>query len=82
MFSTIEAARELLGSAGKEAMAMNRETSRYDRSNVPESSWPDGTPVSNWSQAVAALSRTGVLRPSHETDRAINNVEPTLAKAA
>ena len=30
--------------------------SRYDRSQVPESSWPDGSPVSNWSKAVAALT--------------------------
>jgi hypothetical protein len=33
--------------------------SRYDRSKVPESSWPDGSPVSNWSKAVAALRLEG-----------------------
>jgi hypothetical protein len=33
--------------------------SRYDRSKVPESSWPDGSPVSNWSKAVAALGFDG-----------------------
>ena len=29
---------------------------RYDRSAVPDSTWPDGSPVSNWSKAVAALA--------------------------
>jgi hypothetical protein len=37
---------------------MDPETGRYDRSNVPESSWADGSPVSNWSKAVAELNRT------------------------
>jgi hypothetical protein len=34
---------------------MNPDSSRYDRSAVPESTWPDGSTVSNWSKAVAAL---------------------------
>jgi len=38
---------------------MNPENSQYDRSRVPESSWPDGSPVSNWSKAVEALARAG-----------------------
>jgi len=38
---------------------MNLVNSGYDRSNVPESSWPDGSPVSNWSKAVAKLALTG-----------------------
>ena len=39
-------------------MTVDPENSRYDRLNVPESSWPDGSPVSNWSRAVAELNRT------------------------
>lgn len=38
---------------------MDPENSRYDRSRVPETSWPDGSPVSNWSKAVEALTRAG-----------------------
>jgi hypothetical protein len=35
---------------------MSPSISRYDRSAVPDSTWPDGSPVSNWSKAVAALA--------------------------
>lgn len=40
---------------------MDLENSQYDRARVPESSWPDGSPVSNWSKAVAALRIAGSL---------------------
>ena len=46
----------------REGMAMDPESSRYDRSKIPESSWPDGSPVSNWSKAVAELNRTSQRR--------------------
>ena len=53
---------------------MNANDSRYDRSNVPDSSWPDGTPVSNWSHAVAAFACAGAqARPPHEDARSESN---------
>ncbi len=35
------------------------EYNRYETPMAPGSHWPDGSPVSNWSQAVAALARHG-----------------------
>jgi hypothetical protein len=56
-----------------EAMTMNPNDSGYDRSNVPDSSWPDGTPVSNWSHAVAAIVFAGAQpRREHEDGGADN----------
>jgi hypothetical protein len=40
----------------RDAMA---EYNRYETPMAPGSLWPDGSPVSNWSQAVAALARHG-----------------------
>ena len=34
---------------------MNGEYNRHDTPMMPGSFWPDGTPVSNWSQAIARL---------------------------
>jgi len=47
---------------------MNPNDGRYDRSNVPDSSWPDGTPVSNWSHAVAAFVFAGTPLRREEED--------------
>ena len=35
------------------------EYNRYEAPMAPGSHWPDGSPVSNWSQAVATLARHG-----------------------
>ena len=32
---------------------------RFDPPMAPGSHWPDGSPVSNWSQAVATMARHG-----------------------
>ena len=32
---------------------------RFDTPMAPGSHWPDGSPVSNWSQAVASMARYG-----------------------
>jgi hypothetical protein len=61
-------------------MAMNPENSRYDRSAVPESSWPDGTPVSNWSKAVAAFGLASRHASVGEQD-AWSRDAPLLARA-
>ena len=42
---------------------MDPNVNRYDRCNVPDSSWPDGTLVSNWSHAVAAFAFTAAPPP-------------------
>jgi hypothetical protein len=45
---------------------MDRRTILYDRTKVPETSWPDGSPVSNWSKAVAALPRINLSSTEEE----------------
>src|SRR5687767_11204637 len=46
------------------------EYNRYETPMTPGSHWPDGSPVSNWSQAVAALAR-------HETLTLSGGAQPT-----
>ena len=61
---------------------MKPENSRYDRSQVPESCWPDGVPVSNWSKAIAALGLTPAnTAPSsnYRSERAYDEAELPLA---
>ena len=60
---------------------MRPQNSRYDRSSVPESSWPDGSPVSNWSKAVAALARAGTRAWVDERHVPVRDEIP-LARAA
>jgi len=55
---------------------------RYDRSAVPDSTWPDGSPVSNWSKAVAALALASGPAQSKEKNREAADVHPLLALAA
>jgi len=55
---------------------------RYDRSAVPDSTWPDGSPVSNWSRAVAALALVSGSAQSEEKNREAADVHPLLALAA
>ena len=62
---------------------MHPEDSRYDRSRVPESSWPDGSPVSNWSKAVAAFSSLASREQRlEEASAGPRNAKPLLAMAA
>jgi hypothetical protein len=63
-------------------MAMKPADSRYDRTNVPESSWPDGTPVSNWSQAVARLALAERRARASEKRAESADEVPFLAMAA
>jgi hypothetical protein len=55
---------------------------RYDRSAVPDSTWPDGSAVSNWSKAVAALALASGPAQSQEKKREAGDVHPLLALAA
>ena len=61
---------------------MKFENSRYDRSAVPESAWPDGSRVSSWSKAVAALGlATGRMhRESNSLDS--GSAETLMSQAA
>jgi hypothetical protein len=61
---------------------MNPNDSRYDRSNVPESSWPDGTPVSNWSYAVASFGFASVRPRRENEEEPLEDLYPDLAEAA
>ena len=61
---------------------MYPDSSRYDRSAVPESTWPDGSTVSNWSKAVAALALADLPPKSEEKSTGIGDVHPFLALAA
>lgn len=61
---------------------MHPEDSHYDRSRVPESSWPDGSPVSNWSKAVAALFLASREQRLEDTSAGPRNATPLLAMAA
>ena len=61
---------------------MNPESTRYDRSAVPESSWPDGTPVSNWSKAIAALRLTDSRARGEERNIVACDDTSLLAEAA
>lgn len=61
---------------------MSPSISRYDRSAVPDSTWPDGSPVSNWSKAVAALALASGPAQSKEKNREVADVHPLLALAA
>ena len=61
---------------------MNPDSSRYDRSAVPESTWPDGSPVSNWSKAVATLALAPGPAPSDEKHRVLADAYPFFAQAA
>ena len=61
---------------------MSPSISRYDRSVVPDSTWPDGSPVSNWSKAVAALALANGAAPSKEKNREAADAHPLLALAA
>ena len=46
---------------------------RYNTPMAPGAQWPDGTPVSNWSQAVAALARHGSVALPGSAPRAISH---------
>jgi hypothetical protein len=46
------------------------EYNRYETPMAPGSHWPDGSPVSNWSQAVAALARYGSVMGRGEAQHA------------
>ena len=48
-----------------------REYNRYETPMAPGSRWPDGSPVSNWSQAVAALARNGSVMGRGQALRAV-----------
>jgi hypothetical protein len=61
---------------------MNPENSRYDRSAVPDSTWPDGSAVSNWSKAVAALALESGGAQSEEKNREADDAYPPFALAA
>jgi hypothetical protein len=61
---------------------MHPEDGHYDRSRVPESSWPDGSPVSNWSKAVAAFSLASREHRLEEASAVPRNANPFLAMAA
>jgi len=61
---------------------MDLESSRYDRSNVPASSWPDGSPVSNWSKAVAEFNRTHHHSIREATAAGSSDTNSLLEKAA
>lgn len=61
---------------------MSPSISRYDRSAVPDSIWPDGSPVSNWSKAVAALALASGPAQSKEKNREAGDVHQLLALAA
>ena len=54
-------ARELALQAADEGRkrCVMAEYNRFETPMVPGSYWPDGSPVSNWSQAVAALAGYG-----------------------
>ena len=45
------------------------EYNRYEAPLAPGSQWPDGSPVSNWSQAVTAMARNGSVMSRGETQR-------------
>jgi hypothetical protein len=62
--------------------AMNPNDSRYDRSNVPEGSWPDGTPVSNWSYAVASFGSVDARSSGEDGEDLLADPYPDLAEAA
>jgi hypothetical protein len=47
------------------------EYNRYETPMAPGAQWPDGSPVSNWSQAVAALARTGSVMGLGQAPRAV-----------
>ena len=61
---------------------MHPEDSHYDRSRVPESSWPDGCPVSSWSKAVAAILLASRGQPLEDESAGPRNPTPLLAMAA
>ena len=47
------------------------EYNRFETPMAPGSHWPDGSPVSNWSQAVAALARYGSVMCRSQAQRPI-----------
>ena len=49
---------------------------RYETPMAPGSYWPDGSPVSNWSQAVAALARHGSVMCRGEAQHVTPHQEP------
>ena len=61
---------------------MTPDNSRYDRSAVPQWTWPDGSPVSNWSKAVAALALASGPTRSEEKSSIAGDVRALLARAA
>ena len=61
---------------------MDPDNSRYDRSAVPELTWPDGSPVSNWSKAIAALALASGPGRSEEKNWVADDIHPLLARAA
>jgi hypothetical protein len=44
---------------------------RFDTPMAPGSHWPDGSPVSNWSQAVAAMARYGSVMGRAQAPHAV-----------
>jgi hypothetical protein len=61
---------------------MNPNDSRYDRSNVPDSLWPDGTPVSSWSHAVASFGFADARPQREDEEGPLDDAYPDLAEAA
>ena len=47
------------------------EYNRYEAPMAPGARWPDGSPVSNWSQAVAAMARYGSVMSRREAQHSI-----------
>jgi hypothetical protein len=54
------------------------EYNRYETPMARGAHWPDGSPVSNWSQAVAALVRRAALRGAGEPPAEHSNAEHRL----
>ena len=52
------------------------EYDRHEAPMAPGAHWPDGTPVSNWSQAVAALVRYGSITLGRLAEPATDPVPP------
>ena len=58
---------------------MTPEYNRYETPQSPGARWPDGTPVSNWSQAVAIMARHEAER-SEETTNVHRSIEILIGR--
>jgi hypothetical protein len=52
------------------------EYDRYEAPMTPGARWPDGSPVSNWSQAVATLARYGSVMSRAQAQHVIPQQDP------